>query len=237
MSEHSTPLARPDQDGVRYRPVSGFPGYCVGDDGSLWSRFPRNGRGPWKEWRRLKPGNCRGYHLYSLQRGGKQSSRLVHRLVLEAFVGNRPHEAECCHADGDRGNNHLSNLRWDTPLANHGDAMRHGTHPRGATHGCARITEEQARLIIEQLDAGHPATRVAADLVVGLHVVYGIRQGKTWRHLPRGGNYERYYSGENWRKTRLSPEQRDLAAAGMTVIVRTPEEALAAVRAAGRELT
>jgi hypothetical protein len=30
--------------------------------------------------------------------------------------------------------------------------------------------------------------------------------------------------------TRLSPEQRALAAAGMTVVVRTPEEALAAVR-------
>jgi hypothetical protein len=34
-------------------------------------------------------------------------------------------------------------------------------------------------------------------------------------------------------RTCLSPEQRVLAARGMVVIVRTPEEALAAVRAAG----
>ncbi len=32
-------------------------------------------------------------------------------------------------------------------------------------------------------------------------------------------------------RTRLSPEQRDLAARGMVVVVRTPEEALAAVLA------
>lgn len=34
-------------------------------------------------------------------------------------------------------------------------------------------------------------------------------------------------------KTRLSPEQRHLVARGMVVIVRTPEEALAAVRERG----
>jgi hypothetical protein len=34
-------------------------------------------------------------------------------------------------------------------------------------------------------------------------------------------------------KTRLSPEQRVLAARGMVVVVRTPEEALAAVRERG----
>ena len=53
-----------------------------------------------------------------LLRDGKQVDRYVHHLVLEAFVGPCPPGMEGCHADDDRMNNHLSNLRWDTRSAN-----------------------------------------------------------------------------------------------------------------------
>lgn len=61
-----------------------------------------------------------------LSGGGRRQSRSVHTLVLEAFVGPCPDGLEACHWDGDNTNNHLTNLRWDTHIANMADMTRHG---------------------------------------------------------------------------------------------------------------
>lgn len=59
-------------------------------------------------------------------------TRLVHRLVLEAFVGPCPPGHECCHRDGDPSNNCLDNLYWGTRSDNVRDAIQHGTHAQAS---------------------------------------------------------------------------------------------------------
>lgn len=71
------------------------------------------------------------------------TDKLIHVLVLEAFVGPCPSGMEACHGDGDPGNAALSNLRWDTPIANAADRKRHGTHKFGECHPNARLTDSQ----------------------------------------------------------------------------------------------
>jgi len=44
----------------------------------------------------------------------------VHRLVLEAFVGECAEGMECDHIDRNRSNNRLENLRWTTQKYNRG---------------------------------------------------------------------------------------------------------------------
>lgn len=69
---------------------------------------------------------------------GSANSRKVHRLVLLAFVGPCPPGMEACHNNGDRFDNRLSNLRWDTRSANNLDKNAHGTnHQANKTH-CVR---------------------------------------------------------------------------------------------------
>ena len=69
--------------------------------------------------RALQKTNANGYlYLCLKQADGKKKMRLAHRLVLEAFVGPCPQGQEACHRDGNAANNELSNLRWDTHLAN-----------------------------------------------------------------------------------------------------------------------
>lgn len=46
---------------------------------------------------------------------------MIHKLVLEAFVGERPSGMQACHGNGDKTDNRLVNLRWDTVKANHRD--------------------------------------------------------------------------------------------------------------------
>lgn len=77
-----------------------------------------------------------GYQLMRMSKDDKQTSRLVHRLVLEAFVGPCPDGMEGCHNDGDPGNNDLSNLRWDTRSNNNFDAIKHGTHVQARKTHC-----------------------------------------------------------------------------------------------------
>lgn len=115
---------------VEYRPVLGFPGYFVGSDGSVWTAKAKGGndRRPRiaSEWKRLSVHQNRaGYLIVNLDHNGKNYTRQVHRLVLEAFVAPRPDGMEACHyPDPDKTNNGIDNLRWDTHVENAKDSYR-----------------------------------------------------------------------------------------------------------------
>lgn len=96
----------------------------------------------------------RGRPWVELSRDATRRAFFVHRLVLEAFVGLRPEGLECCHEDGDRANNRLGNLRWDTHASNMADMRRHGTDPRGERHGMAKLTEHDVREIRRRYAVG-----------------------------------------------------------------------------------
>lgn len=76
----------------------------------------------------------RGAKRVNLTKYGVQEVRLVHHLVLEAFVGPCPDGFEGCHWDGVPSNNYLSNLRWDTRESNMADMVRHGRGNVAVTH-------------------------------------------------------------------------------------------------------
>lgn len=77
-----------------------------------------------------------GYQQVSLCRGGQQFDVLIHRLVLEAFVGPCPPGQEGCHYNDVGSDNRLGNLRWDTPSANKRDSVRNGTHRNARKTRC-----------------------------------------------------------------------------------------------------
>jgi hypothetical protein len=122
----STTAAAP----VEYREVPGFPGYQVGNDGSVWTCRRKGGsdRGADRftsAWRLMRVHLHGGYCRVNLIRDGKNHSRAVHCLVLEAFVGPCPPGMEACHyPDADKANNRVENLRWDTHSGNMRDRYR-----------------------------------------------------------------------------------------------------------------
>ena len=72
----------------------------------------------------------RGYYAVMFWMNNKAYCRKVHRLVIEAFTPN--HDSLPCinHIDGNKLNNHVSNLEWCTYQANMQHAVRTGlTHP------------------------------------------------------------------------------------------------------------
>lgn len=125
-----------------WRPIRNWSGfYEVSNLGRVRSldRIVPNGRGGGKfvPGRIMKPYRDRpkySHMIIQLSRGGRSKTGaefpLVHKLVLEAFVGPRPPGMEACHNNGDGCDNRLSNLRWDTHRANMADQFEHGTKNR-----------------------------------------------------------------------------------------------------------
>jgi hypothetical protein len=185
---------------IDYRPIPGFPGYVVGSDGSIWccrvtaSSRHRDPHG--LGWRRLKPrlaGPPAGKRwMVCLYARGRCKQACVHSLVLLAFVGPRPDGMEACHNDGDRDNNRLSNLRWDTPRGNAEDRERHGRTSRGERHsalcrgersGQAKLTEQQVREIQRLVGEGTTKASVARQFGVSWCCVNDIVRRRAWRHV------------------------------------------------------
>lgn len=112
----------------------------------------------------------------------KFRTRLVHHLVLEAFIGQCPPGMEACHNNGIRGDNRLGNLRWDTLSANQLDRVKHGTSIRGEQSALAKLTERDAREILESPESG---VALASKFGVSRTTICDIRTGRTWAHLQK----------------------------------------------------
>lgn len=67
----------------------------------------------------------RDYAVVALNKKGRRRMYYVHQLVLRTFIGPRPRNQEACHNNGQRRDNRLCNLRWDTHTANCADRERH----------------------------------------------------------------------------------------------------------------
>jgi hypothetical protein len=117
----------------RWLPIPGYMTYYQASDLGRIRRVARtitykDGRVYRHRGRVLSQARTRdGRRCVSLCTNGIARTRLVHHLVLHAFVGPRPRRLVGCHENGDHADNRLSNLRWDTQSSNMLDKTRHGT--------------------------------------------------------------------------------------------------------------
>lgn len=93
--------------------------------------------------------NTYGYPQVSLCRNGENKTRLVHRLVAQAFIPNPDNKPEVDHMDNNRANACVENLQWVTSSENTQVAIRRGTQKIGSESPLAKLTAEEARYIRE----------------------------------------------------------------------------------------
>ena len=87
--------------------------YLVSRSGEVVSTVEPDAPEP--KLRRIATYNGKGYRRVRLQ--GRTFK--VHRLVAEAFVPNPDNLPNVLHKDGDRDNNHYTNLEWSSRQSNH----------------------------------------------------------------------------------------------------------------------
>lgn len=118
--------------------------------------------------------NYSGYQVITL--GAHRKQYRVHVLVLEAFVGPRPPGMQGCHNNGDRADNRLENLRWDTPKGNIADRRSFG----GELNPRAKLTDAQRAEVIRRRLAGETAAALGREFgVSSVRVCQLVKQSVT----------------------------------------------------------
>lgn len=125
----------------------------------------------------------KGYLYVSLRNGDSRKSFAVHRLVLDAFVGERPPGKQAAHWDGDPSKNNVENLRWATALENIKDRARHGRTARGENQGFAKLDKKAVKTIKSLKGKGLSSGEVAHLACVSQSTIYSIWEGETWKHV------------------------------------------------------
>ena len=135
-----------------------------------------------KRGRVLRPGVLKtGYHQVSLTDGDRRERHSIHCLVAYAFLGPRPAGLVVCHNDGDKSNNSVLNLRYDTHRANSNDRYIHGTILSGSGHPMAKLTNKEVEAIKLLGDLGKSPQQVWLMFQnVTRSNISMIMRGKSW---------------------------------------------------------
>jgi hypothetical protein len=116
-------------------------------------------------------------------------TKAIHVLVASAFCARQQSQSIVNHIDGNKHNNHVSNLEWVTP----GESMRHaysaGLVPIRRRKGFLPSTDTVLGALNSQC-----ANDVAKSFDVSLNFVLGIRDGMAW------SDKSAQRPGERWAK-------------------------------------
>lgn len=177
-----------------------FPGYAVTPDGRVWS--DKSNR--WMCLAINDRNSSSTYYRVSLRVAGAYKKAYVHELVALAYIGDRPEGYQINHKDGDKHNNHRSNLEYVTAYDNIRHAHQTGLMPNPArkrpveptgnpkgrpvdyVHNTAKLTIDQVKEICELLKAGQMSQyAIALRYGVTRTAIAPIAQNLAWRDISR----------------------------------------------------
>ena len=99
--------------------IKDYPNYSINENGEVKSNYVS---------KLLKPRIAgRGYYCYQLRNENGAKNEYIHRLVAKTFIPNPQNLPQVDHIDGNKSNNHVSNLRW---VSNYDNAHSFGYHTR-----------------------------------------------------------------------------------------------------------
>ena len=149
-----------------------YPRYSISPDGYVYSHI-RN------HWLTPTP-NHKGYGMVGLYNFQSKRKRLyVHRLVAEMFCTKpTPESLQVNHKDGDKTNNHYTNLEWCTGQQNMDHAWENDLFGKGENHGSAKFSDElieRARVLVSE---GFTHKAVGAMLGISRSYISYLMSGK-----------------------------------------------------------
>ena len=121
--------------------------------------------------------------LFNKSKGTKKHHK-VHRLVMLAFIGSSDQDVN--HKDGNKTNNHLSNLEYCTRSQNvlHGFRVL-GRSFRGEKHPQAKLTDIDIHHIFAMRKQGATYVSIANQFKISSKTISNILNGHTWTHITR----------------------------------------------------
>lgn len=147
-----------------------FEGYSITSFGDLISfkRYP-NGRA-------LSPYIDKdGYVCVSIRINCKSVGQKIHRLVAIAYLENPNHYEQVNHKDGNKQNNHYTNLEWVSNIDNQRHAWQTGLKE-------IKLSINQVKEIRELLKIKNN-TEIAEIYNVDPSTISNIKTGRTWNKV------------------------------------------------------
>jgi hypothetical protein len=112
----------------------------------------------------LKPAkDGKGYFRVALAKGRTLKTYKVHRLVAKSFIDNPENKPQVNHIDGNKTNNHYSNLEWCTNQENAIHAAKNGLwkYKKGHNHHRSKIDKKGVELLSKMKLKGHKNQDIA----------------------------------------------------------------------------
>ncbi|HFK5582124.1 TPA: HNH endonuclease [Elizabethkingia anophelis] len=123
-----------------------------------------------------------GYVRCALVKNKKNNYHLIHRLVASAFIGKS--ELQVNHIDGNKLNNHFSNLEYVTCKQNIEHAVHNGLFPKGWKNGRSKLKDDEVYEIKRLLENRNRTTlEISTMFNVSIDTIKDIRNGRTWKHI------------------------------------------------------
>lgn len=167
--------------------------YYIRSDGVVFSSNHMK-KGKLKK-RKISVDKRTGYSLIHLSVMNKSYTKLVHRLVAEAFIVNTFNKPEVNHKDGDKTNNNYWNLEWVTEKENIEHAYRTGLSKvlYGENSNNPSITEKQARKICKYLEENKLTCKeIAKKVGCTKSIVSSIKEKRSWTTISCYYNIDNY---------------------------------------------
>lgn len=125
------------------------------------------------------------YMQVGLMKEKKQRTHNLHRLVAIAFIPNPENKPEVNHLDGDKTNNHVSNLSWVTRKEQMEHASETGLMLVGGMSQNSKLTDVEAKYIREVYVEGHlefSAKALSEKFSISTRTITAIANGTARPH-------------------------------------------------------
>lgn len=161
--------------------IKDFEGYYITRCGEVYST--RKTSTPKKL--STKPDKNTGYIFVMFNMNGKTYRKTVHRLVATCFIPNPENKEQVNHIDGNKSNNDISNLEWNTRSENMQHAFKTGLNNgiESEKASSAKLNNEQCRELIKLLFDGLSNEQIGKKFNLHSRYVSLIRGKKRWKEI------------------------------------------------------
>lgn len=133
----------------------------------------------------------KGYFCVSFCVNSVKRTKKVHRLVAEAFIENPENKEQVNHIDGNKKNNHVDNLEWNTPLENVRHAMDNNLWiaeehyaGKGEKNGFHKLKDYEVLEIRSKFKPRvYTREMLAKEYNVSKHCIKDVITRRSWNHL------------------------------------------------------
>lgn len=160
--------------------IKGYEGlYFCNLNGDIFSNPKKTRKGV----RKMKPSKYikSGYLSIDLCKEGKVNKYLVHRLIANAFIPNPENKPEVNHINGNKTDNRVQNLEWNTKSENQLHSITKGLRTTvGEKNSQSKLTECNVLKIL--LD-NRKYSEISLEYRISVPTISDIKRGYSWTHV------------------------------------------------------